>query len=85
MNASPAHITADALISHTDHVNGAQPIARPAATSRQGVTRLRAGLGIAALVGVITASGATTGLGHAINAIGPNDTTCCAVTQSRMA
>lgn len=85
MNASPARTTANSCISRTDYVNTPQPTVRPAATSRQGVTRLRAGLGIAALVGVITASGASTGLGHAINAIGPNDTTCCAVTQSRMA
>lgn len=74
MNANPANTTADA-----------RTIPSTAATSRPGITRLRAGLGIAALVGVIAASGATTGLGHSINAIGPNDTTCCAVTQSHMA
>jgi hypothetical protein len=57
--------------------------ARPG-TARPGTARLRAGLGIAALIGAIATSGVTVNLGTSINAAAtPSDTTCCV--QSRMA
>lgn len=57
------------------------------APTRPGLSRTRAGLSVAALAGVIVASGgATTGLGHAFNALAnPNDTTCCTTSISSSA
>jgi hypothetical protein len=53
-------------------------------TIRPGLSRVRTGLSVAALAGVIVATGgATTGLGHSINALAnPNDTTCCGASTS---
>lgn len=53
--------------------------AQTSSTTRPSRSRMRTALSVAALAGVIAASGgATTGLGHAFNAFAnPNDTTCC--------
>jgi hypothetical protein len=54
--------------------------------TRSGRSRVRTGLSVAALAGVIVASGGATGLGHAFNAFAnPNDTTCCGGSSSASA
>jgi len=79
MSTNLGHTDATAPATNADHAT-----APGKAPARPATTRLRAGLGIAALVGVIATSGVTASLGSSINTVAsPSDTTCC--TLSRLA
>lgn len=74
----------DSHANDADHITPPRPAAT--GTARTSMARLRAGLGVAALAGVIAAGGVATSLGSPINAAAsPNDTTCCGISLSRMA
>jgi hypothetical protein len=62
-----------------DTDNAEQTSCAAPVTTRPRGSRVRTGLGVAALAGVIAVSGgATTSLGSSFNAFAnPNDTTCC--------